>query len=199
MRGLVEKLRNCESWYGCHSSAANICGNAQITAMCKDAADAIEKLQSMNNELEYALAGVMHSVDKWLEADDFDHDEVQRAAIMREKVLRIVERLQAKLKQTRRERDAAVEALRAYANATDNKTLAEDIYSWVGKGEPVQEWISVKDRLPDKNIPSQFYLCYWNGYIRVCKYWRTRKVFELRGKEVKVTHWMPLPQPPKGE
>jgi hypothetical protein len=62
----------------------------------------------MNNELEYALAGVMHSVDKWLEADDFDHDEVQRAAIMREKTLRIVERLQAKLKQTKRERDAAV-------------------------------------------------------------------------------------------
>lgn len=34
---------------------------------------------------------------------------------------------------------AAVEALRAYANATENKTLAEDIYNWVGKGEPVQE------------------------------------------------------------
>lgn len=62
-----------------------------------------------------------------------------------------------------------------------------------------QQWISVKDMLPDKNISSQFYLCYWNGYIRVCKYWRTRKVFELRGKEVKVTHWMPLPEPPKGE
>lgn len=29
---------------------------------------------------------------------------------------------------------AAVEALRAYAEATDNKTLAEDIYNWVGKG-----------------------------------------------------------------
>jgi hypothetical protein len=69
----------------------------------------------------------------------------------------------------------------------------------IANGVTVQEWISVKDRLPDKNIPSQFYLCYWNGYIRVCKYWRTRKVFELRGKEVKVTHWMPLPEPPKGE
>ena len=42
----------------------------------------------------------------------------------------------------------AVEAIRAYASATDNETLAEDIYNWVGKGEPVQEWISVKDRLP---------------------------------------------------
>lgn len=30
---------------------------------------------------------------------------------------------------------AAVEAIRAYARATDNETLAEDIYNWVGKGE----------------------------------------------------------------
>ena len=34
---------------------------------------------------------------------------------------------------------AAVEALSAYANTTDNKTLAEDIYNWVGKGVTVQE------------------------------------------------------------
>lgn len=39
---------------------------------------------------------------------------------------------------------AAAEALRAYARATDNETLAEDIYNWVGKSEPVQEWISVE-------------------------------------------------------
>lgn len=30
---------------------------------------------------------------------------------------------------------AAVEAIRAYASATDNEILAEDIYNWVGKGE----------------------------------------------------------------
>ena len=41
---------------------------------------------------------------------------------------------------------AAVEAIRAYARATDNETLAEDIYNWVGKGEPVQEWIPVTVR-----------------------------------------------------
>ena len=34
---------------------------------------------------------------------------------------------------------ASVEALRVYASATDNETLAKDIYNWVGKGEPVQE------------------------------------------------------------
>lgn len=38
---------------------------------------------------------------------------------------------------------AAVAALRAYAAATDNKILAEDIYNWVGKDEslrPQGEW-----------------------------------------------------------
>ena len=39
-----------------------------------------------NEELEQILAGVMHFVDKWLEADDFDKDEVTRAAIVYEKV-----------------------------------------------------------------------------------------------------------------
>lgn len=35
---------------------------------------------------------------------------------------------------------AAVEALRAYAMATDNKTLADDIYRWVGPlPEPPKE------------------------------------------------------------
>ena len=60
-----------------------------------DAADAIEKLQAANNELECTLAGVMHSVDKWLAGDDFEHGEVQRAAIMREKTLQIIENLDA--------------------------------------------------------------------------------------------------------
>lgn len=60
-----------------------------------------------------------------------------------------------------------------------------------------RRWIPVTERVPDYSVPSTFYLCYWNGYIRVCKYCRTRNVFELRGKKVNVTHWMPLPEPPK--
>ena len=60
-----------------------------------------------------------------------------------------------------------------------------------------RRWIPVTERVPDYSVPSTFYLCYLNGYIRVCKYWRTRNVFELRGKKVNVTHWMPFPEPPK--
>lgn len=91
---------------------------------------------------------------------------------------------------------AAVEALRAYANATDNETLAEDIHNWVGKGVTVQKWVPVTERLPEE---SRYYLCYWDGHTRLCKYWRQYKRFEFNGREAKVTHWMPLPEPPKGE
>ena len=89
----------------------------------------------------------------------------------------------------------------------------------VANGVTVQEWISVKDRLPEKD-----------GYYLVWKAWGThrwhevlsfakdgRKVdkydFKREWKNVwykydseygyitidSVTHWMPLPQPPEGE
>lgn len=45
------------------------------------------------SELEYTLLGVMHSVDKWLDGEELNHDEVTRAATMREKTLQIVEKL----------------------------------------------------------------------------------------------------------
>ena len=59
------------------------------------------KIMSCNSEierLEYTLIGVMHSVDKWLDGGELEHDEVNRAATMREKTLQIVERLQKAIK-----------------------------------------------------------------------------------------------------
>lgn len=55
-------------------------------------ADVVPKSEVDN--LEYTLLGVMHSVDKWLEGDELKQHEVNRAAIMREKTLQIVEGLQ---------------------------------------------------------------------------------------------------------
>ena len=83
-----------------------------------------------------------------------------------------------------------------YWNSEDKGFVEKIADHLIANGVTIQQWIPVTERLPSDDIPSKMYLCYWNGYIRVCKYWRTRKCFELRGKDVKVTHWMPLPEPP---
>lgn len=54
-------------------------------------------------ELEYILAGVMHFVDKWLDGDDFDKDEVTRADIAREKALQAIEARDAKIAELEKE------------------------------------------------------------------------------------------------
>ena len=76
-------------------------------------------------------------------------------------------------------------------------------------GVTVQEWISVDDRLPENDVMVIGYTpC--DGFMFVGYYheepkydWKVwRIVTAMRSTKVmtkKVTHWMPLPQPPKGE
>lgn len=61
----------------------------------KNAIIARAEAKAENERLEYTLAGVMHSVDKWLDGDELKQDEVNRAITMREKTLRIVETARA--------------------------------------------------------------------------------------------------------
>ena len=78
------------------------------------------------------------------------------------------------------------------------------------------EWISVNDRLPDTD---GYYLCVWYNFIEVFEFTKDlykvdKYVFpDFKGKsgfyscdrewgyiyEDGVTHWMPLPELPKGE
>lgn len=61
------------------------------------------------------------------------------------------------------------------------------------------DWISVKDKLPEKDISV---LTFDGTYINVMEYW-----YDEDGKQVwfnppsppsdNITHWMPLPNPPK--
>lgn len=44
-----------------------------------------------NDILYYKLVGVMHFVDKWLDGDELKLDEVQRADLAREKILKALE------------------------------------------------------------------------------------------------------------
>lgn len=62
----------------------------------------IERQRTEIRSLEYTLLGVMHFVDKWLEGEELEQDEVGRAITMREKTLRIVENLQAKIAEKER-------------------------------------------------------------------------------------------------
>ena len=66
------------------------------------------------------------------------------------------------------------------------------------EGAPTVGWISVKERLPEENddvlgfIPKDE-----GGEIKRCNYWRGRWWNWEDGRADKVTHWMPLPEPPE--
>ena len=77
----------------------------------------------------------------------------------------------------------------------------------IANGATVQEWISVTDRLPEEG---EYVLCVLKGFnyggkIQVCKFvpadkFKDKPYFEhFRNGFPSVTHWMPLPEPPKGE
>lgn len=62
---------------------------------------------------------------------------------------------------------------------------------------PESGWISVKDRLPDKN--TQYIVSFKTGGVTSAWYFDYRGGFYVGGIFVSenVTHWMPLPEPPK--
>lgn len=64
-------------------------------SLIKKSLNLITRQQAENDDLSYKLTGVMHSVDKWLDGDELKQDEVNRAATMREKTLRLIETAKA--------------------------------------------------------------------------------------------------------
>lgn len=93
-----------------HLPPADVVPRAEVEATLKCYKDTVKEEV---NQLEYKLAGVMHSVDKWLDGEELNQDEVNRAATMREKTLRIVEGLQAEVERLTVE----LQAMRTAANA----------------------------------------------------------------------------------
>ena len=79
-----------------------------------------------------------------------------------------------------------------------NGDIAEKLIS---NGVTVQEWISVDDRLPEEKVNCIVHYkhayCNNDGYwaIGFCFYDGEKFQFD---QAYKVTHWMPLPNPPKG-
>ena len=86
-----------------------------------------------------------------------------------------------------------------YWGSNTSEEIADHLIS---NGVTVQEWIPVKDRLPEDDSDvlayssieeeSRIYpACYSNGVWFDC-------VFNAPATDT-TTHWMPIPQPPKGE
>ncbi len=74
---LAVRLRECAEAQSGKDTGA-------LIQTAKEAADMLE-------HQAYIILGVMHSVDKWLDGKELEQDEVNRAATMREKTLRIIE------------------------------------------------------------------------------------------------------------
>lgn len=66
----------------------------------------------------------------------------------------------------------------------------------ISNGVTVQEWISVEDRLPEEN--TTVIVATDNGIVFQCLY--SYDGWDLwDDNDVNITHWQPMPQPPKGE
>ena len=86
-----------------------------------------------------------------------------------------------------------------YDDWYSNCDIAEKL---IANGVTVQEWISVKDRLPGKNVNCIVHYkhayCNNDGYWAIGSCFYDGEKFQI-GLAYKVTHWMPLPEPPKEE
>ena len=86
-----------------------------------------------------------------------------------------------------------------FGSAIENKKIADYL---IRHGVTVQEWISVKDRLPEEKVNCIVH--YKHAYCDNDDYWAIGFCF-YDGEKFridllyKVTHWMPLPEPPEGE
>ena len=93
--------------------------------------------------------------------------------------------------------------------------LADDVIDIIAHGVTVQKWISVKDRLPIEEAKAheqewpgeycEFLVMIEKGSLPTTLYYDLeenewfRINTALERETYKVTHWMPLPESPKGE
>ena len=95
---------------------------------------------------------------------------------------------------------AHVDTIKGYKG---NDCTFEQGADWlIAHGVTVQEWISVDEMLPEEKVNCIVY--YKHAYCDNDDYWAIGICFYNGEKfqmdwSYKVTHWMPLPKPPKGK
>ena len=77
------------------------------------------------------------------------------------------------------------------------KTLGDIADHLIAHGVTVQEWISVDDRLPEKD--EIVIICTDKNFIYAGELIGDTWFLDNDSWTATVTHWMPLPEPPKGE
>ena len=85
-----------------------------------------------------------------------------------------------------------------------NECRIADVQEWLDEQPTVDAhgWISVEDRLPEKGeYLVVYHPCWWDDveYDKICVGMDTfrGKTSWAKKKFQRVTHWMPLPEPPK--
>lgn len=103
------------------------------------------------------------------------------------------------------DRDKLIELLKKADDIASKKlimdyddAIADNADYLIANGVTVQEWISVKDRLPEHEVDVLCYTIYQE--IEILQFdesvkWWTGSEYDYEKEQV--THWMPLPQPPK--
>ena len=83
---------------------------------------------------------------------------------------------------------------------SEREELADGL---IASGVTVQEWISVDDRLPEPFVSVLVHMpgeepfpTVHEGFISNDGFWQSAM---FRREPGEVTHWQPMPQPPKGE
>ena len=128
---IIAALRYCQlsQHTDCWGCPANIGDSSCLDVLHKDAADALEAQQKRIKELEAERAKPLTA---FLSPIDAYKGLKRKFLVFKSDTGEIVENCFV----LRPGKDpAAVEALRAYARATDNATLSADIVNWVGEGE----------------------------------------------------------------
>ena len=103
------------------------------------------------------------------------------------------------------DREKLVELLRnsPHLDTISDCTFEQGADWLIRNGVTVQEWISVKDRLPEPFVPvlvqmpgEEPFPTVREGFISNDGIWQSAM---FRREPGEVTHWKPMPQPPKGE
>ena len=84
-----------------------------------------------------------------------------------------------------------------YWGSNTSEEIADTL---LDNGVTVQEWISVKDGLPESEKEGVLIALLWGEVdIGWCEDGRWRSEFVNEYEDGEVTHWIPIPHPPKGE